>query len=309
VRRALAAAALLACGVPEPVPHARVVAVEPSGAGVAPELGAAAIAFTAPVAPAGIVNGARLVLAPAATARDALAAVESEAGAAGLASAVPVDVALEDGGARAVLRPRAPLRAHAAYALVLSSLALAADGRPVLDAEGRQRPTIATFETGAAAGPPPRPVLTEVRADAATPEAGGEYVELANLGAGALDLTGWRLAKRTSSGALASCLVVAPAAPVPPGGVALVVGGAYDGRYPLAASVTLATCGSAALVGGLANDRAPEILLVDPAGAVASSLGAGGVAPRCPAAVVRLDVDGADAAENLECGEGTPGVM
>jgi hypothetical protein len=311
--RALAAAAAvaIACGVPEPAPHVRVIAVAPSGAGVAPELAEAAVTFTAPVAPDGLLDGSRLVLVPAAAAADALAAVESDAGASGLAAAVAVDATLEDGGRRAALRARGTLRGHTAYALVLSSRALAADGRPVLDALGRTRATVGTFETGAIPGPPPWPVLTEVRADAATPEAGGEYVEIANLGEGPLDLAGFRLAKRTTTGALSSCAILAPADLVAPGGVALAVGGAYDGRYPLLAGVPLATCGSAALLGGLANDRAPEVLLLDPDGAVASSFGAGGVAPRCPAAAERLEPAGPDAAENLACaeGEGSPGFL
>ncbi|BDG04257.1 lamin tail domain-containing protein [Anaeromyxobacter oryzae] len=308
---AIAVACGSACGAPEPAPYARVVAVVPTGPGVPPEQPGVAVTFSAPVGAEGLLDAARLVLAPAAAAADALSAVESEAGAGALAAAVPVDATLEDGGLRAALRPRAPLRAHTAYALVLSSRALAADGRPVLDAEGRRRATVSTFETGALPGPPPRPVLTEVRADAATPEAGGEYVEVANLGPGPLELAGYRLAKRTATGALASCAVVPPADPVPSGGVALVVGGAYDGRYALPAGTALATCGTTALAGGLANDHAPEVLLVDPAGAIASSFGAGGIAPRCPAAAVRVDPEGPDVAENLVCaeGEGSPGML
>jgi hypothetical protein len=59
------------------------------------------------------------------------------------------------------------------------------------------------------------------------------------------------------------------------------------------------------VVGGLANDHPPELRLLDPAGAVLTTLGAGG-APVC-AVVVRLDLDGPDAPSNLACGEGTPG--
>ena len=114
-------------------------------------------------------------------------------------------------------------------------------------------------------GPPPRAVLTEVRADAETPEAGGEYVEVANLGEGTLDLSGWRLAKRTATGALSSCTVSAPPADaVAPGGVALVAGGAYDGRYALPDGRRVLACGATALLGGIANDRPPELLLLDP---------------------------------------------
>lgn len=306
----LVLAGVAACGLPAPAELVRVERVAPVGTGVAPELAAAEVRFSAPIAPEGIVDGARLVLVPAAALREALDAVESDAGAAELPARVPAVVSLEAGGRSAVLRPAAPLRALAPYALVLSSRARADDGRAVLDAEGRRRPTVAAFETGRAAGPPPRPVLTEVRADAATPEAGGEYVEIANLGEGTLDLAGWRLAKRGATGALSSCTVSAlPGDALAPGGVALVAGGAYDGRYLLPAGTPVLVCGGSALAGGIANDRPPELLLLDPSGAVASTFGAGGEAPICPAAAERLDPDGPDVPENLACaeGEGSPG--
>ncbi len=298
-----------ACGLPDATPLARVVGAEPAGTGVAPELPAAAFDFSAPVSPEGLLDGRRLVLVPADALAAAVAAVEGEEGAAP-PGAVPATIALERGGTRAVLRPRAPLRARAVHALVLSSRIQDAEGRPVLDAEGRRRPSVATFETGAAAGPPPWPSLTEVRADAATPEAGGEYVELANLGDGPLDLYGHRLAKRTSSGSLSSCALPGDAV-LAPGAVALVVGGAYDGRYPLPPGARLLPCGGAALLGGLANDRPPEVLLLGADGAVVASFGQGGVAPLCPGAAVRLDPAGPDEASNLGCadGEGTPGAL
>jgi hypothetical protein len=312
--RASHCAALLllaaACGLPDPASFVRVEGAAPEGPGVPPELEAAELWFSAPIAPEGIADGGRLVLVPAADLREALDAVESEAGASALPARVPAVGALADGGRRALLRPGAPLRALAPYVLVLSSRVRAADGRPVLDAEGRQRPTVVAFETGRAPGPPPRAVLTEVRADAATPEAGGEYVEIANRGEGTLDLSGWRLAKRTATGALSSCTVSAlPADALAPGAVALVAGGAYDGRYALPDGAPVLACGATALLGGIANDRPPELLLLDPTGAVVSTFGAGGAAPMCPAAAERLDADGPDVAENLACaeGEGSPG--
>jgi hypothetical protein len=301
-------AAALACGAaPEtpPGPRARVVAIGPTGEGIAPELAEATVSFSAAVAPA-LADGRRLALVPEASLAEALAAIESEAGASEFAGAVPGGIALEDGGRRVALRPAEPLRAHTAYALVLSSRAVAADGGPVLDADGRRRPTVGAFRTGAAAGPPPRPVLTEVRADAEAPEAGGEYAEIANLGPGPLELSGLRLAKRTASGALATCTFPPAGEPVPPGGLALAVGAAYDGRYALAPSVRLATCGSGALAGGLANDRPPELYLLDADGATLSSLGAAG-GLRCPVAEARIDPDGPDAPGNLACTEGSPG--
>lgn len=305
---ACAAALAAGCGLPEAAPHARVIALEPAGPGVPPELAEAAVTFSAPVDAEGLADGARLVLVPADAVKPALEAVESDEGAARLAQAVPARAALEAGGTRAVLRPDAPLRAHAGYALVLSSRARAADGRPVLDAEGRRRPSIASFETGAAAGPPAAPVLTEVRADAATPEAGGEYVELANLGEGPLDLYGHRLAKRTATGSLSSCALQQDAV-IAPGEVVLVAGGAYDGRYALPAGTRVLACGATALLGGLANDRPPELLLLDGSGAAVATFGAGGVAPVCADAAVKRDPSGPDAASNLACAAGSPGAL
>lgn len=306
MRHALLVAALAAagCGAPDPEPFPRVLGASPEGRGV-PTTAAAELRVSAPVDPAGLLDGRRLVLAEAAALRDVLAAVESDEGAAG--AGVAVHAALADGGRRVVLRPVAPLRARTAHALVLSSRALAADGRPILDPDGRRRSFVASFETGAPEGPPPLPVLTEVRADAATPEAGGEYVEVANLGPGQLDLGGWRLGKRTATGALAWCTVSAPAAAaLAQRGVALLVGGAWDGRHPLPAGVPALACGGSALLGGLANDRAPALVLADPLGEVQATLGARG-SRLCPRALERLDPSGPDEAWNLGCTEGTPG--
>jgi len=307
-RSAAAAAALvLACGLPEPEPFARVTGASPEGDGVA--VGASAeIRFSAAVSPEGLVDGRRVALAESFALRETIAAVESEAGASG--AGVAVRAALEDGGRRVVLRPEAPLRSFTGYALVLSSRASAADGRPVLDPDGRRRTFVASFETGAADGPPPAPALTEVRSDAETPEAGGEYVEVANLGQGPLDIGGFRLAKRTATGALSSCAISAPTggAVVAPGAVALVSGGAYDGRYPLPAGVAVLACGATALIGGIANDRAPEILLLDRLGTTVATLGANG-ARICAVALEKIDAAGVDAPMNLACTAGSPGVL
>jgi hypothetical protein len=301
------AGALAACGLPEPEPFARVTGASPEGSGV-PVGAEAFVRFSAPVAAEGLVDGRRLVLVEASALADARERVESDAGAVG--TGVAAAAALDEGGHRAVLRPREPLRGYTGYALVLSSRARSADGRPVLDPEGRRRTFVASFETGAPPGPPPVPALTEVLADAETPEAGGEYVEVANLGQGPLDVGGWRLAKRTAAGTLSSCAIAAPpaAAPLPPGGVAMVAGGAYDGRYPLPPGVPILACGATALLGGIANDRAPELLLLDPTGAVRATLGAGG-APRCPAALEKVDAWGSDEPGNLTCTQGSPGIL
>ncbi len=305
--RAVALALALACGPPGPEPCARVTGASPEGDGV-PVGTSAEIRFSAPVDPEGLLDGRRLVLVETATLLDAIAAVESDVGASG--TGIALGASLEDGARRVVLRPEAPLRAYTGHAVVLSSRARAADGRPVLDPDGRRRTFVASFETGAPDGPPPAPALTEVRADAETPEAGGEYVEVANLGAGPLDLGGFRLAKRTATGALSSCAIGANSAPagavVPPAGVALVAGGAYDGRYALPAGVPVLACGATALLGGIANDRAPEILLFDRMGTLVATLGANG-ARICAAALEKLDAAGADDLANLACTEGSPG--
>ena len=206
------------------------------------------------------------------------------------------------------LRPRAPLLAGAVHALVLGPVRDAA-GRPVLDPDGKRRTFVATFQVDPGPpGPPPRPVLTEVRADAATPEAGGEYVELQSRGEGPLDLSGWRLEKRTAAGAWAGCeLQLADGGPIAPGAFGLLTGGAWDGRYPRPDPSPRWACGGATLAGGLANDRPPELRLVDPAGAVLATFGEGASAPRCPVAVERVVPDGPDAASAFECAdEGTP---
>jgi hypothetical protein len=297
--------ALAACGLPEPETLPRVLGASPSGAGV-PTGAEAAVWFSVPADAAGLLDGRRLVLVEAARLREAEDAVERDEGAAGVG--IPVRATLEEGGARVRLVPAGPLRGFTGHALVLSSRARAADGRPMLDPEGRRRTFVARFETGAPPGPPPAPVLTEVRVRAATPEAGGEYVEVANLGAGPLDLMGWRLSKRTLSGALASCTISAPAGAgvLAPGGVAIVAGGAWDGRYALPAGVPVLACGATALLGGLADDRAADVLLADPVGEVRSTLGERG-APVCPTAVERIDPAGPDESWNLVCAGGSPG--
>lgn len=303
-----ALAVALACRMPEPEPLPRILGASPEGEGVStgaePE-----ITFGAPVDPEGLTDGRLLVLASSEALRAALAAVESDAGAAELAGVVPADASVEADGARVVLRPRGPLRAYTGYALVLSSRVRAADGRPMLDPQGRRRTFVASFGTGAAEGPPPAAAITEVLADADTPEASGEYVEVVNLGGEPLDLGGFRLAKRTASGSLSSCAIVPPAGAIlPPGGLALVAGGAYDGRYALTAEVPVMSCGATALLGGIANDRAPELLLADPGGSVVATFGATG-APVCPRAAELADAEGADEPANIFCTEGSPGAV
>jgi hypothetical protein len=309
-RRVLAGAlaASLACGMPDPEPLPRILGAAPEGEDV-PTTAAAEIRFGAPVDPDGLLDGRLLVLVPIQALRAATNAVDSDSGAAGLAAAVPVDAAVEDRGERVVLRPVSALRAFSWYAIALSSRVRAADGRAMLDPDGRRRVFVSSFATGAPEGPPPAPALTEVRIRAATPESGGEYVEVLNLGEGPLDLAGWRLAKRNPTGTLSSCEIASPAgAVIEAGGVGLVAGRAWDGRYLLPDGVPVLACGATALLGGIANDRAPEILLADPGGAILATLGSAG-APVCRTALEKIDPAGADDPENLACTDGTPGVV
>jgi hypothetical protein len=306
VRRvAVALAAALGCGLPEPEPLVRIVEVLPAGDAV-PVDAWVEVRFSGPVAP-----GAerRVALAREEDLRGAVEAVESDGGAGPDAPGAAAGATLEDGGRRLALRPVAPLDGLAAYVVVVSSRLRDAEGRPVLDPDGRQGTFVHGFTTAAPPGPPPAPVLTEVRVDAETPEAGGEWVEVVNLGEGTLDLRGHRLAKRSATGALSSCvLALREGGPVGPGGYALVVGGAWDGREALPDGTALYACGSSALLGGIANDRPARLLLLAPSGEALSTLGEGGEAPVC-AVLERLSPLGPDEPWNLGCapGAGTPG--
>jgi hypothetical protein len=305
---AVLVAAALACGMPGPAPRVRVLEAEPEGDAVATDA-SFVVRFSGAVAPDGIADGRRIVLARAEDLRAALAAVESDDGAAPGPAIVAARAALGGGGARAELTPEIPLAAGAAHVLVVSSRLVAADGRPVLDPAGRRAPFVHAFSTAAPVGPPAVPVIMEVKVDAATPEAGGEYVEVVNLGDGAMDLRGHHLAKRTAAGALASCAIaLAAGGPVGRGGYAIVAGGAWDGRHALPPGTARYACGTSGLLGGIANDRPPEILLLAPSGAVIGTIGAGGQAPVC-ADLERVLPSGPDWSGNLACaaGEGTPG--
>lgn len=303
--RALAAAALLglslaACDpkLPDPPPAApRVQQVEPSGEGVSPALATVSVTFSAPVSPAGLTDGSRLVLAPATVERAAVSAVESDGGAADLDEAVPSEVMLEEGGRRAVLRPRAPLHPLVPYVVVVSSHLASPSGQAVLDADGKKKPTVGSFTTGAIAGPAAEPVIAQLRTDADSPEAGGEYVVLANAGEGPLDLFGWRLEKRGTTGSVSVCAL--GEGQVAAGGLALVVGGAYDQRYTVPQGTAVVRCATASLLGGLADDRFPSLRLLDPLGRARSTAGAAG-GPVC-AIAMRIDLAGADDRDNWRC--------
>jgi hypothetical protein len=303
----LLAALLAACALPDPGPRVRVAEVAPSGDGVDPAA-VATIRFTGAVAADGLVDGRRCLLATEDGLRDALAAVETEEGAGAGVARVAAELGLDEEGTRLTLRPAAPLAAGGAYALVLSSLATALDGRPVLDAEGKALPTVVRFSVARA--PPPAVILTEVLADAATPEAGGEYAEVLDLGPGPLDLAGWRFEKRLESGSWSGCTIGAGwGGPAPVGAVALVVGGSWDGRYPLPAGAAVFPCGATSLAGGIANDRPPVIRLLDPSGAVATVLDASGVGACAGALEASLPEAGGGEAGCCSCTEGSPGLI
>ncbi len=160
----------------------------------------------------------------------------------------------------------------------------------------------------ATGSPASRVVLTEVLADAETPQSGGEYVEVANLGSGEADLTGWKLAKRSTSGAVSRCTLEPKGGALPAGGHGLVVGGSWDGRYVTPAGVSLFHCGATSLAGGLADDRAPAIALESPSGAVVSGFGWAGSSLRCTGrSVERVLPGGEDAASNFSCAKVAPG--
>jgi len=300
--------AAIACGMPLPDPLVRIVGAGPGGEAVPPEA-TFSVTFSGPVEPAGVADGRRIAIGRAEDLRGLVEALESEEGVDSGDPIIPAAVALREGGTRVDLAPLLPLAPGSAHVLVVSSRVRSADGRAVLDPEGRRGPFVHAFGTGAPAGPPAAPVLTEVRVDAETPEAGGEYAEIANLGEGRMDLRGHRLAKRTASGALAACtLSLMAGGPVETGGHALAVGGAWDGRHELPEGTALYGCGASALLGGIANDRPAELLLFSPWEEPLSTLGAGGVAPIC-ATLERIHPLGADEPWNLECaeGDGTPG--
>jgi len=311
VRAAPLAMALLACGAPEdPEPRVRLVSATPSGT-VAPGAVAVELAFSGPVAREGLADGRRLALCRGGDADAVAAAAGSEAGIGPGDPVLAARVELLDGERRVRLAPARALWPMASWAVVVGKGVRDAGGRPVLDPLGRARTFRHLFDTGdLPPGALPAAVLTEALARAAPPAGAGEYVEVANLGGAPADLAGFRLAKRTASGAVQRCaLEPADAGPIPPRGRALFAGGALDGRYHLPAALPIYRCGTSALLGGLADDRPVALALESPGGAVISSLGWAAPAPLCAeGALERIHPAGPDAPANLACpGLATPG--
>jgi len=300
--------AALACH-PLPDPPTRVESVTPEGT-VDPGEVAVEVRFSGPVLPEGLTDGRRVALCRGADAPELASAASAGAGLPEGAPVLPATLELLDGGRRLRLRPARPLWPMASWALVLGKGLHDAEGRPVVDAAGRQRALVHAFATGdLPAAALPRLALSEALAHASAPEAGGEYAEVANLGDAAADLAGFRLVKRTASGAEQRCTLEPLAgSAVAPGGRGLLVGGAWDGRYSLPPGVPVYRCGTSALLGGLADDRPLALRIESPGGLPLSGLGWEAVAPRCPAgSLARRELGGPDAAANLACGAPSPG--
>jgi hypothetical protein len=306
----IAAALLVVCGAacePLPQPLPRVVAASPSGTVPARDL---RVEFSAsdPLVPADVLKG-KVALCRAEDLRDVKRLVE-DGEPLPPEQVIEVHASLEDGGRRVVLVPVTALVPGFSYAAVLGHGVRSADGRLVLDAEGRPRSVVVEFTVSTALDARVRAELVKVLADADAPEAGGEYVEVANLAPEPLDLAGFRLAKRGPTGSFTRCTITRRSGlAIPAQALGVIVGGAYDGRYELPSSAVVYDCGGSAVAGGLANDRAPALLLEAPDGATVSSLGVAAPAPRCDGgALIRSDPAGPDALENLTCSERlTPG--
>jgi hypothetical protein len=297
------------CGGPEPSPHVRRLGdARRHGDARAHRRGGG---VHRPLAPDGIEDRRRLALCRASDVEAVADAAGSDAGLGPGAPVLAARAVLLPGSTRARLEPERPLWAGAAWAVVVGKGLRDVSGRPVLDAGGRQRTVRHLFETGdLPPGALPRLSVTEALALAAAPEAGGEYAEVANLGSAATDLAGLRLVKRTASGLAQRCLVEPGVGGlVPAGGLALVAGGAWDGRYAVPPGLPIYRCGAGALLGGLADDRPVALRLETPGGTALSSLGWEAPAPRCATGPLeRVHPAGPDAASNLSCpGTVTPG--
>ncbi|HOX47136.1 MAG TPA: Ig-like domain-containing protein [Myxococcota bacterium] len=221
------------------------------------------------------------------------------------AALVPVEARLAGDGELVRLTPAGPLLAGAAYWVLVSSAVTDQASNPlvaelVLDENGRvvsprghasHRFQVragggeqtdggpdggpdggAWTEAGPADGPAPaalRLAWSEVLANPAGDEAAGEYLELASLETGPVELAGLRLDDQGGAEEgeeLATCAAGAPAS-LPPGGVALVVGRAFAPPAELpAGTLLLCTPRDSLTPRGLRNSGGEILVLRDALG-------------------------------------------
>jgi hypothetical protein len=145
--------------------------------------------------------------------------------------------------------------------------------------------------------PPPRIAISEVLANPAGPEPAQELVELVNLESAELDLAGFQL----DDGDDGIAVDILPAARLPPGGYAVVVGAKYslDGFLdprPAASALVVRLAGTLG-DGGLANGG-ERVVLRDPSGRLVSSFGAHHGATSSGQSVERLEATRCDLARS-----------
>lgn len=159
--------------------------------------------------------------------------------------------------------------------------------------------------------PSARPVLTEVLADAATPEEPGEFVELVNGSPEPWDPAGWTLVKITASAETARALVRQDGGTGPLPGLATMVyatrtfDAARYGGLPAGAILlqgATATAERAVFGSGLSSASPPRLELRGPGGVVLSAWPAG---LRCPEGESAARPAGAET--DPACGDPTPG--
>ena len=133
--------------MPDPLP--RVIATAPT-APVSPDEVKVSIAFSAPLAPDGVAEGRWVGLCRREDLRAVVAQAEADAGLPGGAPLLPASASLSADGTRVEVVPAGPLAPDTLFAAVLSRRARSAEGRPILDADGKARTVAVLFETGPA---------------------------------------------------------------------------------------------------------------------------------------------------------------
>jgi hypothetical protein len=129
---------------------------------------------------------------------------------------------------------------------------------------------VATLEVEVTLGDGPTISITEVLADPAGPEPAQEFVELANFGDGAVDLSGWMI----DDGGDGDGDLLPDGTVLSPGEVGLVVSSGYDpqeGQDPAPADTArLIRVESSICSNGLKNSEAESVELYDATGALVS---------------------------------------